>query len=404
MSTGGAIFSMANINLTINYVEKLKPSDKKYNVHDKLINELILRVSPSGTKTYYLDVKLPNSRTMKKIGDAMVLTPQMARERAKEMLLQIQAGETFKPKLTLKTLIEKYYTSYCTENYKTGQVTIDTIKKHFDWLFNRPVESITFIEIQEWRSQRIRTVTAATANRNVDMLKGALSYAFKNKLIGTNPLRGFSKLPEKDSEQKVRYLTDDEYAALMAVLDEREDELRAKHARTRAHAKGQHLPDLGDTVYADYFKPLILTALGTGIRRNAIFHLLWSDIDFDNDTITLRATWAKNKKTAVIPMSKKVKAVLEAWRKESPGEIVFPSPKDGGYLDNADQSFDVVLKKAGIKNFRWHDMRHDFASRLAMAGVDLNTIRELMTHNDISTTMRYAHLSPNVKKRAVDLI
>ena len=62
------------------------------------------------------------------------------------------------------------------------------------------------------------------------------------------------------------------------------------------------------------------------------------------------------------------------------------------------------MKKAGIKNFRWHDMRHDFASRLAMAGVDLNTIRELMTHNDISTTMRYAHLSPNVKKRAVDLI
>lgn len=395
---------MANINLTINYVEKLKPSDKKFNVRDKLINELILRVSPSGTKTYYLDVKLPNRRTMKKIGDAVVLTPQMARERAKEMLLQIQAGETFRPKLTLRKLLDKYYTTHELENYKTGQYTIDCIKKHFAWLFDRPVESITFIEIEQWRSKRIKTVTAATANRNVDMLKGALTYAYKHKLIDSNPLKGFPRLPEADSEEKVRYLTDEEYAALMAALDEREDELRAKRARTRAHAKGRHLPDTSATVYADYFKPLILTALGTGIRRNAIFHLLWSDIDFDNDTITLRASWAKNKKTSIIPMSRKVKAVLEAWRKESPGEIVFPSPKDGGYLDNADQSFAVVLKKAGIKNFRWHDMRHDFASRLAMAGVDLNTIRELMTHSDISTTMRYAHLSPNVKKKAVDMI
>ena len=218
-----------NVNLTISYVEKIKPEDKRIVIRDKLINELMLRVYPSGEKSYYLDVKIPGGkRTSKKIGDAAVLTPQIARERAKEMLLQIQAGETFKPKLTLKALIEKYYTAYCTENYKTGQVTIDTLKKHFSWLFDRPLESITFIEIQEWRTERIRTVTAATANRNIDGLKGALSYAFKNKLIGTNPLRGFSKLPEKDSEQKVRYLTDAEYTALMAALDERENELRGK--------------------------------------------------------------------------------------------------------------------------------------------------------------------------------
>lgn len=396
---------MANVNLTINFVEKAKPNGKEQHIRDKIINELVLRIGPTGTKSYYLDVKLPNGkRTMKKIGDAVVLTPQMARERAKEMLLQIQAGETFRPKLTLKTLIDKYYETYCNENFRTAKEMINELKKHFDWLMDRPLESVTFIEIQQWRSKRIQNVTEATANRNVDALKGAISYAYKNKLIDTNPLRGFAKLPEEDSEEMVRYLSDDERARLMAALDEREAEMRSKRARTRAHAKGEHLPDTSETVFADYFKPLILTALGTGIRRSAIFNLRWSDIDFDHDKIMLRGSQAKNKKTAILPMSAKVKAVLEAWQKQSSGEIVFSSPKDGGSMDNVDVSFAGVLKKAGIENFRWHDMRHDFASQLVMRGVSLYVVKELMTHASIKTTERYAHLAPDVKQKAVDLI
>lgn len=99
--------------------------------------------------------------------------------------------------------------------------------------------------------------------------------------------------------------------------------------------------------------------------------------------------------------------MLVSWQKERPfaeDSVPVSSPPDGGYIDNANKTFVSVLKRAEVKNFRWHDMHHDFASRLAMAGVDLNTIRELMTHSDISTTMIYTHLAPNVKKRDVDLI
>jgi site-specific recombinase XerD len=63
-----------------------------------------------------------------------------------------------------------------------------------------------------------------------------------------------------------------------------------------------------------------------------------------------------------------------------------------------------VLQAAQIENFRWHDMRHDFASQLVMRGVDLNTVRELMGHADMSMTMRYAHLAPEVKMRAVEML
>jgi site-specific recombinase XerD len=73
-------------------------------------------------------------------------------------------------------------------------------------------------------------------------------------------------------------------------------------------------------------------------------------------------------------------------------------------INNVKKSWTNLLKEAGIENFRWHDMRHDFASQLVMKGVDLNTVRELMGHADMKMTMRYAHLALSSKLRAVEVL
>jgi site-specific recombinase XerD len=70
-------------------------------------------------------------------------------------------------------------------------------------------------------------------------------------------------------------------------------------------------------------------------------------------------------------------------------------------MDNCNTTWENLRKRAGIENFRWHDMRHDFASQLVMSGVDLNTVRELLGHADLKMTLRYAHLAPGNKMQAV---
>lgn len=149
----------------------------------------------------------------------------------------------------------------------------------------------------------------------------------------------------------------------------------------------------------------MLLSLNTGMRRGEVFNLTWADIDLENKLITVEGDTSKSGQTRHIPMNKETVATIEGWRKQHPRNsgYVFPG-KDGKRLDNVKKSWDGLLKLARIESFRWHDLRHTFASKLVMAGVPLNTVRDLLGHSDLAMTLRYAHLAPDSKAAAVELI
>jgi integrase len=149
-------------------------------------------------------------------------------------------------------------------------------------------------------------------------------------------------------------------------------------------------------------------SLSTGIRRNSILSLEWRDVNFEDRTILVRADTSKSGKHYYAPMNKVVFDTLCRWKNQakyiSPGSLVFPSPQTGKKMGDCRTSWESLMKRAQINDFRWHDMRHDFASHLVMEGVDLNTVRELLGHADMKMTLRYAHLAPEAKMRAVELL
>ena len=165
------------------------------------------------------------------------------------------------------------------------------------------------------------------------------------------------------------------------------------------------MQDLNKCSYGDRITPLVILALKTGMRRGELFDLEWSAVDLKRKVITVTGETAKSSKTRHIPLSPSALEAIKAWKKQAPSSEgrVFPA-SNGGRLDNVKKSWANVLKKAKISQFRWHDMRHDFASKLVMNGVPLNTVRELCGHADLNTTLRYAHLAPDHKADAVALI
>ncbi|MCX5712952.1 MAG: site-specific integrase, partial [Candidatus Omnitrophica bacterium] len=151
----------------------------------------------------------------------------------------------------------------------------------------------------------------------------------------------------------------------------------------------------------EHLKPIVIVALHTGMRKGEILGLKWHDIEIKRNIIHLHDT--KNGESREVPMNEIVQKTVIGVLKNPESQYVFCN-KDGKPYGNVRKSFFTALTKAGIIDFRFHDLRHTFASQLVMSGVDLNTVRELLGHKSIEMTLRYSHLSPDHKKRAVDIL
>jgi integrase len=405
------------MHFTQTNVQNIKPNAKKQWLTDDETRGLKLYIGPTGVKTWFYCRRDANKKVVtRKIGPFPDLTVAQAREQAQILGGKIATGEDIrkeKPveKLTLRNFLITHYFPYVEMTLKSHRETIRALTVAFEPFFDKPIEEIDVLTVNKWRmSRREAGLRASSINRVVASLKSAFSWGLKNGLLEANPIALITPLKERDSKTIVRFLSEDEYKRLEAALIAREE--RKRRGRNsgnewRDERKYQQKPKITGE-FADFLRPAVSLALSTGIRRGALFALKWGDIDLDQQIITLRADDAKNGKTTRLPLSDDAADVLTSWKAQStntgPDDLVFPSPKTGKAMGEPKHAWQAVLKAAGIENFRWHDLRHTFASWLVMRGIDLNTVRELMGHADMKMTMRYAHLAPESKLNAVQVL
>ncbi len=392
-------------------LRQIAPAKKPYEIHDERIKGFLLRVQPSGTMTYLAQYRRGKRITL---GRAGVLTPQEAREEAKMVLGSAMRG--IDPKAprrdykshTLASFIEEEFEPWSETHLKSKDANAKRIKMVFSKFLKTHLSDIEPRQVERWRTKRLRAGNKpATINRDLSSLKGALSRAVEWGFIDEHPLSKVRK--EKiDTNPIPRYLAKDEAEKLYRALDSREERIRRERAsanRWRRDRRVPLLPDLRKVAYADHLKPMVLLSLDTGVRRGELFNLLWTDINFERRILTVRGTDAKSGKTRHIPLNRRSFGVLTDWFRQSSriDSYVFVG-RTGGKFDNVNKSWREVLRLAEVKHYRWHDLRHTFASWLVMNSIDLNTVRELLGHSDLNMTLRYAHLAPEHKAMAVETL
>ncbi|NEX61733.1 site-specific integrase [Noviherbaspirillum galbum] len=400
--------------ITRELLRDFQPTDKVIDIADSEVKGFTVRITPSGAKNYGIRYTGKDGRQVRFSLNKNFPTTTVsdAREEARILLGRIAAGADpaeekkarIRGKLTLFSFINGDYGDHLRAHNRTGEAIIDRLKALFAEYGDRPLTDFDVRLIDKWRAARIKDGRkASTVNRDLNDLKSLFSRAVDWRLIPEHPLLSIKRMDESGGKI-VRFLSDSEESRLRLALNEREK--RDRDGRTRANAwratRGYELlPNVEENQFVDHLKPAVLLSLNTGIRQGELLSLRWADIDLDLAILTVRDETAKSNKTRHLPLNDEAKSALVQWKSQHRStELVFPG-RDGSRMTEVKTAWGKLLKKAEIENFRWHDMRHHFASRLVMAGVDLNTVRELLGHSDIKMTLRYAHLAPEHKAAAV---
>jgi integrase len=389
------------IHFTQSILSKIAPKGKPFWINDDESN-LRLYVGSGGSMIWYYDYRDANGkRASRKLGPADAITVAQAREMARDVAVKVAKGESVKKekppeKLTLGDYLTNTYFPIRCDELKSAKETARKITANFENLFSIPVDELNPDVMDKWIKRRIDSgAKAATVNKIVSALKAAINWGVKTKRFEANPLAHVEKRKELDSEQKIRFLSEDERKRLESALAVRDNRIRGRDAKKEL------------TEFADFLYPAVLLSLNTGIRRNALFNLKWSDIDLSKQLITLRPEISKNGKKEMVDINDDAADVLLSWQKQNScaynNELVFPEIKGSRYMF-VHREWQAVLKEANIENFRWHDMRHDFASQLVMAGIDIYTVCKMLNHSDVKITMKYAHLAPDRTQNAAQVL
>ncbi len=295
----------------------------------------------------------------------------------REEMLNPSAPTPKKEVPTLSKFSEEFITTYAVVNNKPSEVRMkrSVFKHHLLPMFGtKRLDEIGPRHIEGYKAKKLAEgLSKATVNNHLTMLRKSLNIAHEWGVIESVPKIKWLKLPKPEFD----FLDFEESERLIAAAD-------------------------------DHWRTFVVTALRTGLRFGELTGLRWDDVDLTKGLMVVRqSNWRgqigtpKSGKTREIPLSEQARVALRSYR-HLKGELVFSDAK-GEFLTEGECKWPLIraCKRAGLRKIGWHALRHTFASQLVMRGVPLKAVQELLGHATMEMTMRYAHLSPEVRRDAV---
>ena len=357
---------------------------------DPELSGFYIDVLRSGRKSYRLRYR--NNKLLKVVtlGSAQNISLEQARKLAQNFLLKVSQGAmatAVQDALTVKGLtIEDFFNlNYLpfVKSYKRSWSTdVSMIKNHIVPKLGslqmgqvRPPDIAVFLDLMKSKGYAL-----GTCNRALVMLRYGFELALKWKMDGihSNPLKEIKNLVFDNKIE--RYLNSDQTQELMKSIQESENE---------------------------QLQYIVLFLIYTGARKREVLDAKWIDIDQERKSWRIPKT--KSGKIRHVPLSAGALVMLDKLRLKLNGKTIdqipiFANPKTGLPYVSFFYSWDKARTRAGLKEFRIHDLRHSFASCLVNAGRSLYEVQELLGHADIKTTSRYAHLSRERLNDAVNTV
>jgi integrase len=242
-------------------------------------------------------------------------------------------------------------------------------------LGSRPASEIKPQELDRWLRKQCKT--AATSNRYKAFISLCYREGLRNEKVDVNPARLVRH--RQESAGRIRFLTRDEYARLLAVILKRFPE---------------HVAEFIFSVHA-------------GARLSEQYSIIWKMVDIERRIVRTAQTKANRRVIegrTIHLNAESIEAIVSMRHQgQKPGDPVFPREGEKGRFDTRSW-FVPCLEEAGIDDYVWHCNRHTFCSWLAMAGATIKEIQELAGHKTIAMSARYSHLSPEHRSSVIDRI
>ncbi len=315
-------------------------------------------------KTYYIQYYSQGRRYREAIGTNHELARRVLAKRQGE-IAEGKFLEIRRPAVKFDRLCEIYleWSRGNKKSWQSDQTIINRLTKVFS---GKKLGEITVLDVERYKALRIETVSPATTNREVALLKHMFNKAVTWNMSKDNPIMLVKLFRENNA--RIRYLT---LSEIKSLLDE----------------------------CADHIKPIVEFALNTGMRYGEIRSLRWEHVDLRNRLIYIVET--KNGGRREVPMTDCIFHYLGEHQRASGRVFDEVCGKPVGKIRTA---YENAVRRAGISDFTFHDLRHTFASHLVMAGVDLYMVGQLLGHKSPEMTARYSHLSPERKREAISLL